>query len=710
MHVHGQIVAERSATNPLSPGNKASQNPEPATSYGADTDVILEAQEQARGEAEGMQEGQQDPQMVALWAAAIEQMNRAIEQLEQAKDSPEALQEALAAQQAAYQTLLRLQAHEYAVSRRNSRTPQGSQGSRSQQMRQQLEELELTQSENRYETQSQARAPQSEERREDLQVMSRLQELARRQQDLNERLQELQTVLQQAENEAEREKARRELKRLREEEERLMSDLDELQQRMSQPENQSRMAGQRQQLEQVRQEVQRAAESAAEGAVSQALAAGTRAERQMQELRDQMRQSNASEFAEDMRDLRSEARELSRRQEEIKQQVDAVNDPRQRTLGGSPLSQGLEEDLARQEQRLTNLVSRMTDLSQQAEEAEPLMSRALYDALRSFTQEDQGAVDQLREDLLARGMLTRSLYERMKEIGADESARALNLIPELLEEGYLGEAAQAEERARAGIEQLHTGVERAAERVLGDDAEALRLARAELESLMSQLEREIAQSETGETNDSMASPRSSAQSPTRPGEVAGESQQDNSGQSSTQSESAQTPSGGASNGQPQAARAGGDPSEGTRPNDSNRTAGRNGAGGDTSPMDLDRLLGGANTRAGGPITGDDFAPWSDRLRDVEQLVEEPALRSSVARARERARQFRQEYHRDQQKPDWAVVRLEVYGPLMEVARAITEELARRDPDRTLVPLDRDPVPGRYSELVRRYYEALGKDQ
>jgi hypothetical protein len=27
-----------------------------------------------------------------------------------------------------------------------------------------------------------------------------------------------------------------------------------------------------------------------------------------------------------------------------------------------------------------------------------------------------------------------------------------------------------------------------------------------------------------------------------------------------------------------------------------------------------------------------------------------------------------------------------------------------------VPIDRDPVPTRYSELVRRYYEELGKSE
>ena len=126
------------------------------------------------------------------------------------------------------------------------------------------------------------------------------------------------------------------------------------------------------------------------------------------------------------------------------------------------------------------------------------------------------------------------------------------------------------------------------------------------------------------------------------------------------------------------------------------------------PLNLDELLADGPREFTGPITGDDFANWSDRLREVEELVDFPDLRTEVANARERARQLRQDFRRDQKKPDWAVVRLQILKPLVDVRSQIGEELARRDPRERLVPVDRDPVPGRYSELVRRYYEELGK--
>ncbi len=125
---------------------------------------------------------------------------------------------------------------------------------------------------------------------------------------------------------------------------------------------------------------------------------------------------------------------------------------------------------------------------------------------------------------------------------------------------------------------------------------------------------------------------------------------------------------------------------------------------------FDRLFDDAGFYQAGPITGNDFIRWSERLRNVEDMLEFPELRNDVAAARERVRQMRQDFKRDLKKPDWAVVRLQVINPLVEVRDRIAEELARRGSREALVPVDRDPVPGRYSDLVRTYYERLSKDK
>jgi hypothetical protein len=110
----------------------------------------------------------------------------------------------------------------------------------------------------------------------------------------------------------------------------------------------------------------------------------------------------------------------------------------------------------------------------------------------------------------------------------------------------------------------------------------------------------------------------------------------------------------------------------------------------------------------GVFTGDDFRQWSDRLRDVEEMVGDPRLRAEAARIRERAKAARAEADRHSKEPNWDAVRLSIGLPLAELRAAVADELRRRDPsEAALVPIDRDPVPPEYAEQVRRYYERLG---
>jgi hypothetical protein len=226
---------------------------------------------------------------------------------------------------------------------------------------------------------------------------------------------------------------------------------------------------------------------------------------------------------------------------------------------------------------------------------------------------------------------------------------------------------------------------------------------------------ELASNSGQQQGESNSSQRGQGQ---QPGQQAGQGQQPGEGQQSAQADGASSPSDGNrgdnQNGGnprlPQGARNGGR-------GGANRDRGYASAGGDEGGdisgslgRDWNRLFDEQSTPFTGPITGDDFGPWSDRLRDVEEMVDVPELRNSIAVARERARLARQEYTRERKKPDWAVVQLQVMKPLLEVRAQIADELARRQSSDALVPIDRDPVPNRYSDLVRRYYEELGKDR
>ena len=94
-----------------------------------------------------------------------------------------------------------------------------------------------------------------------------------------------------------------------------------------------------------------------------------------------------------------------------------------------------------------------------------------------------------------------------------------------------------------------------------------------------------------------------------------------------------------------------------------------------------------------PLTGQEYNQWSDRLRDVEEMVDLPDVRNEIAGIRERAKSMRADFKRHGKEPQWSLVKSEIVEPLAEVRNRISEELARRESKEALVPIDRDPVPG-----------------
>jgi hypothetical protein len=118
-------------------------------------------------------------------------------------------------------------------------------------------------------------------------------------------------------------------------------------------------------------------------------------------------------------------------------------------------------------------------------------------------------------------------------------------------------------------------------------------------------------------------------------------------------------------------------------------------------------MGGGPGGQGGPLTGADFNQFNERLRDVESIVSDPKLQADVGKVRERARSLRAEFKRHSQTPNWDLVKTSVHEPMIELQRQLSEEIARRETPDSLVPVDRDPIPSRYRELVKSYYERLG---
>jgi hypothetical protein len=278
---------------------------------------------------------------------------------------------------------------------------------------------------------------------------------------LNERLKDLQTALREAKTEAERKELERELKRLRDEQRELLADMDEVQQTMEKSDNQAQMAESRQQLEETRSQVQNAAEALEKGSVSQALSAGTRAQRQLQDLRDDFRKKNSNQFAEDVREMRREARDLAQTQEEISSKIEKETNQKQKTLAASEELKQLTSTFQEQKSGLTNLLQQMRQVSEQAEAPEPMLSRQLYETVRKTS---QGNLEQ-----------------------------NLSVSEEMLKRSFLSEAAQFSRRTQEEMNELKRGVEELRRACLGDEAETLRFAKSELDDLVNKLGQEIDQ-------------------------------------------------------------------------------------------------------------------------------------------------------------------------------------------------------------------------
>ncbi len=676
-----------------------------------DLDVVGQSQADAIDKAQtALNEAEDPPAMKALQEASrhmetsLDHLNKASESL-----SSDELNPALGAEQAAYQELLKLRQREHEVAQARSNSSSSSSSQNSARFEQQLQQLEMTERENRYETESLAQDRQQQTQSEDLQVLNRLEDLARRQNEMSERLREAEAALRQAQNEEQRQQALRELKRLRDQQLEALEDVDELQQRMERPQNRSRMADAREQLDESRSRIRQSAEELEQGMVSRAVTSATRAQRQLEQMREEFQRNTSSRFTEQMRDMRESARQLDERQREIAEQIDEQVEAKQKTLADSGVNSELAEQTDQQRKSVEELIERMKDVSDQAESAEPLLSRTLYDTLRTTSTEN---VD-----------------------------RALEVTSELLRRNFLPQARDIERRAGEGIEQLREGVEQAAESVLGDEAEALRLAQRELDDLIREVDQESARA--GARGQGRGDPNASAEfDPNQPQLASAQSgqrnqQQQQQGRQPGESQQGQQP-GESQQGQQAnesqqgqaSANASGD--RGTPTDQANETGQQQGQGRDGNPQANDRRtagtnLGGQNDPTGwggggrtsdqlddairrGPLTGEDYRQWADRLRDVQDMLPESELRRDLATVRDRAQAIRAEFKRHGTEPQWDLVEQQITKPLTELYKRLSNELARLQSDEAMVPIDRDPVPGRFTDLVREYFESLGGGQ
>ena len=742
-----------------------------------DVRVVHESQGMALEQTKEVMEEAEDAEMKQALTEAWKSMKDALDPLNQAaeekKRSP--LNQALSFEQSALEWLHRAQSREHQVMRQNQ--PQMAASGGESQKQNQLMDLEMKQQEQRYEEEKAATEEQTAEQQENLQVLNRLKELARRQEALAEKMKELQNQLANAKTEQEKQEIENQLKRLQEEQEKLLSDLDQLKERMEKPENAQNMAEAKEQLEQTREKVSEAAEQLKNEQLADATNSATRAQRELEKMQEDFRQKTSKKFAEEVKQIRQQAQQAADAQKKISEAIENQKAPSPEDA--NDLSRSLENaaqarQIAEQQENVEKLLNNMRQLSEQAEQSEPLLHQKLYDAVRKAQ--------------------TAGLEENLQE------------TRDQLRYGTQAEAKEADRKASNAVEELQKGVEKAAESVLGSESEALRLAKNELEKLIEEAEAQSGKdAKSGEQGQKPGStpkpgegekpgegqPKSQMAEGTpkggegkKPGDgesksqtaegapkggegeklgegqskgqmaegtpKGGEGEKPGEGQSKGQTAEG-TPKGGEGEkpgeGQSKGQMAEGTPKggEGQKPGEGEGGRGRPQSGqtanagaerdssdqtdsniprGLTTTRDSDndrrrpQINGGAvpealffddstEVRDEGVFTGDGYERWSDRLRNVEELLNNPELRNEAAKILDRARQLRVDLKRSNEAPQVAALNQRITQPLIELRDRVAEELAKRDAGKNLAPVDRDPVPAEFRDLVKRYYKELG---
>ena len=633
-----------------------------------DAAVVGTSQAELKKAAEGLREQAQDARTRAGLDAATAAMGEARAELQQAERTVNSVQlgalvRALDAEQRAFAGLLRLRDRERQVTRGNSRGGGGGEAQNPE-----LSGLELKQKESRYETRKEA-STKPPSARPERQALARLDELARRQEALSARLREAEAAREdRGGDEAERE---RRLKSLREEQQELMQDLDELARKLEAAGQTEAARRTRAELEATRREAAAVSEALARGETGKALGASTRAQRELERMRKDLAKDVAAGFEDEMRELRDQASKLDEAQraigESLARKAAAASGPDGAfDNGGSPTeARRLASSARAQKQEAEQLLQRVQKVSDEAEATSPMLSRKLYDGLR--------------------------------EAKLADVERALEGTAELLDRNLGAEAQPLEERARKGIGGLRAQVDEAARGVLGDPERALRQAQAELEALLAQAAQEAQTEGQGQQRGQGQQPgQGQGQQPAQGGQGQGQRQGQQPGQ-------AQGPGQGQQPGPGRGQTGGETPTPG-----GGQGQGQGGGqerGQASGPDQGDGTRDGGNE---GPISGSGFRAFNDRLRDLEDLLDDPRQRQSAAEVRDRARALRAEWKYHSKRPQPAVLEKQILAPLTELRRRLGEELTRLERNERLVPLDRDPVPGRYSDVVRRYWKSLSQ--
>ena len=660
--------------------------------------VVEDSQQQAIEQSEKLKEDLQSPESLQDLLQLQANMGEALRELQSIEANSESigLRDAIKSMRAAYEGLLRLRAREHEVTQNQQQQSQNqrSQSSSQRNRQQQIEQLQLEQDPSRYEEESQPMSEESPAEREMRQVMNRLDELARRQEDLNEQVRELDLALQAAKDQEAKKELQERLDRLREEQQELVQDADELIERMNESETRNALEESRQAIESARQQMQESQQQLRDSAPSAALNSGTRAQQNVEETREKLREQSSEALQRDVESLVKQAEKLAQKQSQLERKLAEQS--------GIPAEGTSEKDKSPNK----NIEPRESLLRSDSElNQEPSTQQQTLEAWKDQKQDYVDLLEQIKETVQraegSEALLAEQLYETYREANQQPTQQRLERIPMMIERGMDQPAVEESKEVSKDLQGLKDKIQRSSQSVLGSEEESLKRALQELE----QANRAIEQEFTQRTPNKESQP----ESPQRERSRAGQPQE------------GQPQEGQPREGQAQEGVSPGDPTGDSEAKNAQRqseqgqnTEGQN-TGGQSVLEQLRQRISGAQgsgrTELSAPLMGEDYARWTDQLRDIEELVRDTELKAQATRVREAAREFRMEYKRHSKEPQWDLVKKMVSNPLKELQRKVQEELVRKTAKQNeLIPLDRDPVPEKFRSELDRYFERLGGEQ
>jgi hypothetical protein len=660
-------------------------NPDASQSIQEQLPILLESQNQALEQTEALREQLQSPNAAQDLLKVQSSMREAIAELNHTgSETPSiALRGAIQQMRGAYEGLLRLRAreHEVAQSQQQQSSSQRSQSASQRNRQEQIQQLQLEQDPSRYEEESQPMTEEASSEREMRQVMNRLDELARRQEDLNEQVRELDLALQSAKDEQEKKELEERLEQLREDQQELVEDADELLERMNEPESRNALEESRRQIENAREQMQQSERQLREAQPSAALNSGTRAEQSVDQTREQLREQSSESLQRDVQQLIEQAQKVAENQAELERQLREqanlpARDPESHTNGPDPSETTTSEPTRSEPEasspRRESLLRSDAELNQQ----ENLPERNLED----WKEQKQQYLDLLNriKDTVEQAegsepLLAEQLYETYRDSSRLPTEQRLDRIPMMIERGMEQPAVEESGEVSKELQVLRERIENSTQSVLGSEEESLRRAIKEIDQANRAIESEIEQrlEQEGSQDTNSMQPREGQPREGQPGE--------------------------------------GQPGEARRSSASRESSPRSAL--DALEERMQRAGGGGGLESSSPLMGEDYAQWTDRLRDIEELVRDPELKAEAARVREAARDFRKEYKRHSKEPQWELVKKLISNPLQELQRRVQEELVRKTAkENEIVPLDSDPVQDRFRSELDRYFERLGGEQ